>query len=550
MISSQSKQRLLIVFFIGILGYIAILMNVYIVQIRQGSFFSTIGQQQWCTNITTYPPRAWIYDRTGKQPLAMNKDSLAAFIVPTTLHEPKALNEFLLKHFPAAHERLLTHSHHHFMYVKRKLTHTEQQLIEQSNLKDIHLIKEPQRVYPVESMGPLLGITDIDNQGIFGIELLYNNHLAGSPTTHLIEKDARSGQYYFAKETKVQGISGTSLTLTIDSDLQFLAYEELKETVHAFASQEGSVIIMDPTNGDILVMATYPDFDPTKLTTDDIANTRNRPITDTYEFGSVMKAFVALAALEEGLVHPDELIDCENTKMTFLHGARVTTWREHGLLTFTDVIAKSNNIGIVKVAQRLGNKLHDHYLRCGFGKKTGILFPGEQPGFVNPPHRWTRPSLISLSFGYEITATLLQLACAYALIANEGKPVIPRLVLDQELPPQETPRYSPQAINAFRTILQETITHGTAQRASMPGFLVMGKTGSANLVIDGVYNPEHSIFTFASIIEKGAYKRVIVTFIKEINKQRGILASSVAVPLSERIAHKMIIRDQQFIEGK
>lgn len=541
MINNQHKGRLLIVFFFFVFLYSTIILNLYILQIQQGSFFSSIGEHQWQMTMTSYPPRAWIYDRTGTQPLAMNKDSLAAFITPNNLKNPTAVFDFLKKEFPSAYERLATHAHSHFMYIKRRLTNNEKESIEQSGLADIHILKEPSRAYPVESVGPIIGITDIDNQGLFGIEFFYQNRLAGTPTTYLIEKDARTGHCYFAKETKIQGTSGIPLVLSIDSDLQFLAYEELKDTVHTMGSQEGSVIIMDPETGEILVMASYPDFDPNNTVNLDLATTRNKPITDTYEFGSVMKAFVALAALEEGIVTPDELIDCENTKLTFINGARVTTWKEHGLLSFSDVIAQSNNIGIAKVAQRLGPRLYDHYVRCGFGKKTDITFPGEQTGFVNPPNRWSRPSLVSLSFGYEITATLLQLVCAYAMIAR-GKPVTPTLIKGQP-PPNHAPCYSPKAIHEFRMILENTITHGTAKKAAIPGFTVMGKTGSANLVVDGAYTPEHSIFTFVGIIEKDAYKRIIATFIKDANK-RGIYSSTVAVPLFERIAHKMIIHEQ------
>ena len=543
MISNHYKGRLLIIFFLFIFLYSMVLFNLFVMQIKQGSFFTAMGKQQWCMSLTTYPPRAPIYDRTGIQPLAMNKDSLAVFVTPNKLQDPNALKEFLQHHFPAAYERILTNSQLHFMYVKRRLTPAEKQLVEDSGLVDLHILKEPSRAYPVESTGPIVGITDIDNQGIFGLELFYNEQLSGSPTTYLIEKDARSGHCYFSKETKIQGTSGNPLMLTIDSDLQFLAYEELKETLQHFNSQEGSVIVMDPTNGEILVMATYPDFDAHNTTKLNLETTKNKSLTETYELGSVMKAFVALAALEEGVVTPDELIDCENKTITYINGARVSTWKEHGLLTFNDVIAHSNNIGIVKVAQRLGPKLYEHYQRCGFGKKTGILFPGEQSGFINPPERWSKLSIVSLSFGYEITATLLQLTCAYAMVAREGKPVIPILVKNQPIPPEQPALYSPQTIETFRTILQNVIRHGTAHRAALPGFTVMGKTGSANLVVDGMYTPDHSIFTFACIIEKGSYKRVIVTFIKEVNKN-GIFASTVAVPLSERIAHKMIIHDQ------
>lgn len=538
------KVRSTLVFLFCCTLYGIILVNLYFIQIKQRTFFEQLGRNQYNVMVETKPPRALIYDRNGNY-LALNKDMLSAFVTPKNITSWQTLEPFLREHFPQALERLEKNSVAHFLFIKRKLTDEEVQLIQESNLFDIKLLSEPHRFYPVASMGPIIGLTDIDNNGLFGIELLFNDVLAGSPTTSVLEKDARSGHFYFKKETKVQGKEGDAIRLTLDSDLQFLAYEDLKETLSTFNAKEGAVLVMNPSNGEILAMVNYPDFDPNDTKDLNLEYTKNKIVTEAYELGSVMKVFVALAALEEEQVTPDELVDCENSKTTWIDGIRVNTWKAHGLIPFEQVVQNSNNIGMAKVARRVGDALYEHYCKVGFGSKTGIQWPGEQKGFVNHPKNWTKPSIISLSFGYEISATLLQLAKAFCMIANHGIPVRPTLIMHEHKQSDEgfiEPLYSENSMDEIRTILEQTVTQGTARKAALNGYTVMGKTGTANMLINGVYCPDRNIYTFVGIIEKDNYKRVIVTFIKDA-QQKDLYASSVAAPLFERIAENLVIHD-------
>lgn len=524
--------------------YALILINLYFIQVKHRDFYLHLAQQQHNVTIKKTPPRALIYDRT-QQILALNKNSLAAFTLPKKLEEPATLKNFLATYFPQAAERLETHKDQHFMFIKRKLTPEQLERIQQSNLPDLYLIEEPSRYYPIESTGPLVGITDVDNVGLFGMELLYNDTLAGVPTTYSLQKDARSGYFYFKKETRVEGSSGSPITLTIDANLQFLAYEALKETVERYEAQEGAVLVMDPETGHILTTAQFPDFDPNNTENIVQEHTKLKAATDVHELGSVMKVFVTLAALEEGVVTPEEEIDCRYTKTTLINGMRVNTWKEHGVIPFCEVIQFSNNIGIALVAQRLGPKLYDHYKRFGFCKKTGLALPGEQHGSITHPKRWSKQSLISLSFGYEVSATLLQLATAFCIVANGGYAVQPQFILEPSpLKNVQTEQlYRTETIQIVQDILEKTVTQGTARRAALKGYRVMGKTGTANLIIDGKYNPDHNIYTFAGIVQKDDYKRVIVTFIKNA-KKKNLYASQVAVPLFERVMEHVLIHDK------
>jgi len=540
MITKQYKIRAAIIFLLFCFLYACILFNLYLIQIKNHAFYANLGQKQYHVTITQAPERAPIYDRTGTHYLALNKESVSAFILPKSLESPQTLEPFLHKHFPQAAARLATHNNNYFMYVKRRLTDEQINLIKQGSITDIKLLNEPSRFYPVESAAQVLGITDIDNNGAFGIELQFNNMLAGTPSTFTLEKDARSGHFYFQKETKVQGKTGHPITLTIDSDLQFILAEELKSTMEEHKAKEGAAIIMNPKNGEILAMLSLPMFDPNN--TDNLTDmeiTKNKVVTEVYELGSVFKACSALAALEDGCVTCDELIDCENKITTFLEHRRINTVRQSvaGIIPFSQVVTKSNNIGIAKVAKRLGAKIYDYYKKLGFGDKTDIPFPGEQKGFVNHPDNWSKQSIISLSYGYEITASLLQLARAFSIIANDGYDIKPKLIIDNsEKKIDSKALYTLDSTRALKEIL-------TKKHAASDQYKLINKTGTANMLVDGQYAPDKNIFTCAGIVEKDDYQRVIVVFVKEIEK-KNMLASMVAAPLLEKVAKKLVIHDK------
>lgn len=545
--NSAYKIRSGLIFLLLSSLYAVILITLYTVQIRNRHFFTTLGTQQYQVSVTNMPERALIYDRHGN-PLALNTAMLSAFMLPKKIEQKKKLESFLRTHFPAALERLHQHPEAHFLYVKRKLSPAQRTVIEQRNLPDIQLLSEPHRFYPAACMGPIVGITDVDNVGLFGVEKLYNQQLAGKPTTYTIERDARSGHCYFTKTTKVHGNEGSPLQLTIDAPLQYLAFERLKDTVTQWHAKEGAVLVMNPENGEILVMAQLPTIDPNNTESIAIMHANNRLVTDAHELGSVMKVFTALAALDEKVVAIDEPIDCENVKIGYLNGFKISTWHAHGVLPFSQVIELSNNIGIAKIAQRLGKKLYDHYGKLGFGKKTALHWPGEQKGFVNPPTQWSKQSIISLSFGYEITATLLQLAQAFCMIANRGAMVKPRITpaKPEEVAQEKRQLYAQETVDVLRGILEKTVSQGTAKKAAIKGYTIMGKTGTANMVVNGAYSPTRNTYTFACIVEKGEYKRVIVTFVKEIAQTDKIYASSVAVPLCEAVMEDMLIYEKIF----
>lgn len=538
------KVRISYVFFALSVCYAIIAFNLYVIQIRQHDFFSNLGEKQYAVTVTTYPPRAPILDRNGSL-LAMNKESLAAFVLPRSLTDEKALNKFLARHFPNALHALPNHKDTYFMYVQRRLTQAHIDCIKKSGLADVQLLTEPSRFYPAESCAQIIGLTDIDNKGLCGIELYCNEKLAGKPSINYLEKDAHSNLSYFTKQTKKEGTPAQPVTLTIDNTLQFLVYEELLDAMEKLQAKESSAVIINPQTGEILAMASAPGFDPNNTREINLDTTKNKVVTEAYELGSVIKTFAALAALEEGLVTLDEPIDCENVKTAFFNGRKINTVPSSvaGIIPFCQVIEKSNNIGTAKVAQRLGPSIYEHYRRLGFGTATGIQLPGEQKGFVNPPAAWSKQSLISLSYGYEISATILQLAHAFCIIANHGRDCALTLIKPEHLQPLGPKLYSDHAINDIRTILENTTVRGTGHHAAIKGYRILCKTGTANLLVNGAYSTDKNIYTCAGIVEKDSYQRVIITFVKEVPK-RGMYASTVAAPLLEHITEKMLIHEK------
>ena len=549
---ADSRSRTATVLLGFFLGYGAIIANLLRIQVKNAHYFSKLGSQQYREKVVQSPPRAPLIDRTGKNYLAMNKDCISAFITPHKLISPETVYPFLKEQFPEGYERLLTHAQKKFLYIARRLTPEEIKSIEQNAIPDIQLICETSRFYPYPSAGPLIGLTDIDNQGIMGAEHAFNSTLAGTPTTYILERDARSGRFYFKRETTISGTSSTPVQLSIDADLQYLMMGELQKTFNQFQAQGAAAVIMDPDTGEILAMASLPEFDPNNLRTLHIEATKNSPLSDAYELGSVMKVFAALAALEEGVVGIDEPIDCKNAKTATFNGRTINTVHAHGILPFSDVIAHSNNIGIAIVASRLGDDLYTHYTRLGFGKKTGIELHGEHAGYVNPPEKWSKQSLISLSYGYEVSATLLQLASAFSIIANGGYQVTPTIMYDknkQELLKQNitqkssTKLYKESTITAIKDILEKTVISGTMRAAQIKGYRLMCKTGTANMLENGIYNPEKNLYTCAGIIEKGPYRRVIVVSIREA-VGKNLYAATVAAPLLGHIAQKLVIHER------
>ncbi len=386
------KVRVILVFIAFLALYTVLAVRLFLLQIHQKDFFHTLAVQQHQVTLTINPARGLIFDRSGTVALAFNREVPSAFILPHQLKQPDKTKRFMQQYYPDVFARMNTSKERHFLWLERHLTPERGAWLKKNGTDDITLINEQKRFYPFESLAHLIGFTDIDNKGIAGVELGFDKTLQGMPAQITMQRDARSGNYYFERAVDQVGVQGESLTLSLDSNLQFLAYEELKKTVEEYQAQVGSVMVMNPDTGEVLALANYPTFDPNQKTFPSLDVTKNNAVCECYELGSVIKVFSSLAALEEGVVTLDEEIDCEG-KVTSIDRFRVENWKSVGVLPFRDVMRYSSNVGVAKIAKRVGKKLYDHFCRVGFGKKTGIEFPGERDGFVNHPKNWSRSSI-------------------------------------------------------------------------------------------------------------------------------------------------------------
>lgn len=546
MLGTPSKIRSACIFFGFFTLFGTALIHLYKLQIKRHTFFADLAHRQYFLTVTSYLPRAVILDRNGL-PLALNKESTSAFIMPHTIKDQPTLTTFLKKHFPQALEQWHAKPTSKFLYLKRGISDQELNAIQSAGLKDIHLLKEPNRFYPHQSAASIIGMTNIDNKGLFGLEYVYNDQLAGKPAKVVLEKDARSGLFYFGKTVEQEADQGKPLQVSLDAHLQFLVSEELNDAATKHNAAQAAALVMNPETGEILAIASYPTFDPTNLTLLEQEATKNTALTESYEFGSAFKAFSALAALDENAITLDEPINCEGAKTAYVAGRKINTVIPGGVMPFLEVMTTSNNIGIAKVAMRIDTKLYDHYKKLGFGTKTGIEFPGENKGSVNHPRNWSKHSIISLSYGYEVSSTLLQLARAFSIVSNGGYLVQPTLIKqDGTKKPTGTPLYSPAVIEQLRTILQAaTSKHATGAKAKVHGYTTLGKTSTANLLENGVYNKDKNMYAFVGSVEKGDYKRTIACFIKE-SRPLHAYASTIAAPLFERIAEKTLIHEKMW----
>lgn len=520
---------------------IGVFCRLYFLQILYVPFYSQLAKQQYEIALKVLPPRATVFDRSGLFPLAMTKVCTSAFIVPKQLLSHKKSLDTIKKQFPAVYQKLQSAKQDKkFLWLERKMSEERSAQLASLGLEGIYFVDEGARFYTTTAAEQVLGAVDIDNNGIAGIELFANRQLGGVAREYIIEKDARSASLYFSKNVINHGVTGQPITLTIDAQLQDIVFDELKKTLIAYKAEEGAALVLDPASGEILAMA---NVESTNLNCNSI-NRKNMVVSESYELGSVMKTFSALAALDEGVVAADEIIDCgqrivyvngvkvENPTITLLNKLKET----NGMLTFTDVIRYSSNVGTAKVALRLGTKLYDNLKKLGFGSKTGVDFPGERAGFIRHPRQWSGPSLIVMSFGYEMMGSLLQLGQAFSIIAMNGTLITPHLEKDIQ-PKQKKALFKSSSTNELKKILSKF-----PEKYTIPGFNLWGKTGTARCVVDGKYSTKKHQFTYAGVIEKDNYKRVIVTFIKNPEKAN-LWASEVSLPLFATIAKRMLVKD-------
>ena len=474
------------------------------------------------------PRRGAVYDRY-KEPLAINLEMKSIFADPRYVEDKERTADVLSRMLDVDKSLVLDRLNKDkaFVWIKRKVDLDEAEKVKKLNLKGIHFVPESRRNYPNDSMAAhVIGFAGLDNKGLEGLELKYDDKLKGEPGYRHLLRDARRRTVLFNDRDSIPAKDGYNITLTLDTVVQYITEEELEKMVKKYNATSASAIVMDPFTGEILALANYPTYNLNEFSESLISERKDSAVTDVYEPGSVFKIVTASAALNEGTVSLDDKFDCENGEYS-VGGRILHDYHAYDELTFKDVIAKSSNIGTVKVAEKVGKeKVYEYIKRFGFGENTGIELPGEVPGISRPPSVWSRSDITTIPIGQGIAVTSLQLACALSVIANGGYLVQPYIidnistwegVIYKKFKPfLKREVISTDTAEKTKEMLREVVTTGTARNINAKKYDICGKTGTAQMVNPkGGYYDNKYYATFIAFAPKDEPRVCVVVVAKD-----------------------------------
>lgn len=433
-------------------------------------------------------------------------------------------------------DRIELYRNKRFMYLARHLMPMAADKVLARKVPGVSGRQEYKRFYPQgEVTAQLVGYTDIEDRGQEGIELAYEKNLAGHPGSKSVLKD-RNGQVIKELGLVESEKSGKDIVLSIDLRLQYLAYRELKATVAKFQAEAGSMVMLDAETGEVLAMVNQPSYNPNNRVGMDINGLRNRVMTDIIEPGSTMKPLTMAAALESGKFTPETVIDT-NPGYIYVAGKSYADHNNYGVLDMRGILKKSSQVGTTKISMELDpNDIRALFARVGLGEIPGTGFPGETPGTLPEHRKWRTSERVSLAFGYGISASPLQVARAYSVLANDGvkKPVS---LLKVDKPPQGEQVVDAEIARKIREMLVAvTETGGTATRAAIPGYTVAGKTGTSHILgKNGRYEAKRYVGLFAGMVPADNPKLVTVVVIND-PKGKDYYGGLVAAPTFAKVS--------------
>ncbi|MBI2682763.1 MAG: transpeptidase family protein [Acidobacteriales bacterium] len=519
--------------------------------VRYGEFTQRAARQQQRT-VEVSPRRGMIYDRNGHE-LAMTISVDSVFAVPSEIPDQANAADLIAGVLQTDPREVLARiqSSRNFAWIARKLDATASQRIRGLNLKGIYFQKESKRYYPKSELAAqVLGFVGLDDEGLGGIEKKFDDTLRGRPGKMLVSVDAR--QRSLGRVEK-QPEPGSNIVLTLDEKIQYIAERELERAMQETQSEAGTVVVQDPQTGEILALASHPTFNPNVFHTASPQLLKNRAVSDIYEPGSTFKIVTVAAALQENLAKPEEMIDCQNGSIT-IFGHRIRDHKPFGVLSVSQIIQQSSDVGAIKLALRLGESRFDQYIRAfGFGSQTGVELPGETRGMAKPANRWTKSSIGSIAMGQEVGVSSVQLASMVSAIANDGVYTPPRIVAGMVAPrttptpqavvfkPAEQRRViSPLTAVQLKKMLEDTVLFGTGKKAILDGYTSAGKTGTAQKVDTktGRYSTWAHIASFAGF---APVNNPAVTVYVSLDSPRGVHhGGDVAAPLFGRITQQVL----------
>ncbi len=464
------------------LAFIGLAARAAYIQVVANDFFQKQGEVRFARTLELPANRGRILDRNGLI-LATSVPAPSIWAIPEDVSlQPAELQQLSkLLEVPAAElSRRLANEDKTFVWLKRQVDETVAAQVAAMGIKGIYQRKEYKRQYPEgEAAAHVVGFTNVEDVGQEGIELAFNKNLVGRAGSRRVIKD-RLGQVIEAVGEQVSPVDGPDVQLSIDSKVQFFAYQKLRDAVLENKAKAGSVVVLDVLTGEVLALANYPSYAPAKRQNLTGAQLRNRALTDTFEPGSTMKPFVIALALEKGLVTPDTPIQTAPGRI-HIGSATISDAHPHGVLTVNEVIQKSSNVGTVKMAMQMQpREMWEMFNHVGFGQKPQVPFPGAVSGRLRAFKTWRPIEQATMSYGYGLSTSLFQLASAYSVFARDGELVPVTLLKTGDQAAGVRVMSAPTAAALRNMLHMATVSGGTAPKAQTMGYSVGGKTGTAH----------------------------------------------------------------------
>ncbi len=514
------------------LGFIGLVVRAVYVQVVGNAFFIKQGTVRFERQLDIPANRGRILDRNGLI-LASSVPMPSIWASPEEMDvDTSQLKELaLLLDMPLNElQKKVSDTKRRHVWLRRQMDDATGKKIKALGIHGIYTTMEYKRMYPQgEAAAHVVGFTNVENTGQEGVELTFNTHLGGKNGTRRVIKNGQ-GQVVEGIGDLVPPEEGKDLQLSIDSKVQYFAYQRLREAVLQNKAAAGSVVVLDAQTGDVLALANYPSYNPDKRSNLNGAQLRNRALTDTFEPGSTMKPLIIGLAMEKGLVKPETMIDTSPGKVS-MYGMTVTDAHPHGVLSVSEVIQKSSNIGTVKIAMKMPPKdMWDMYTQVGFGQKPQVPFPGAVAGRLRPYKSWRPMEQATMSYGYGLSTSLFQLAQAYTMFARDGEMVPTSLIKHQDKLAGVRVISAEHASQVRNMLHLVTGAGGTAPKAQTMGYSVGGKTGTAHKLEGKSYAEKkyRGFFVGMAPIEK---PRIVVAVMIDEPSNGHYFGGEVAAPV-------------------
>ncbi|MHC4907029.1 MAG: peptidoglycan D,D-transpeptidase FtsI family protein [Planctomycetota bacterium] len=537
-----------------VLAFGALFWRVFDLKYNDRDAFQERSQRQLSAFGVETPRRGQILDSQGRV-LAASIKTYNAFVEPRVLNEypdqilvtASTLQDILEIPGPEICRMIAESKNPGFVKIKSEISDDQRQLLQAARLRGLGIDPNWDRLYPAGNLtGHLLGFVGADDTGLSGLELRYDNILAGKQGKHFFVVDVGRDPIGAQTTKGNDAEDGLNLVLTVDSVIQRFVHEALQQKMEEYEAESAVAVVMDPWTGGIMAMVSLPDYDPAAFSTTPQDKMRNRALTDPFEPGSIFKPLVATMALDSGMIGYEEKFDCENGQWSKYGGIGEYGNHEYGMLTAREIIIHSSNIGMAKIGLKMGQEnLYDGLKLFGFSSRTGIDLPGEEPGLVWSLPKWSRYSVTRIPFGHEVMVTPIQICRAYSILANGGyvvKPHVVRAVVDGQgriVEDRQPPKGMGYIIKTevaewmVQTALSDVVNEGTGDKAKLENCQVWGKTGTANIATDGHYDWKNYVASFVGGAPAEKPAVVVMVSIRKPKRSlgKGYSGGRVAAPV-------------------